>query len=257
MKIHKYILNLIKMDKFKCNHKRDNVVVFNNICWIAKEIASKNPLGLPDLVKSILRPIQYQNMYSVVEKNEYQAVPAISQHNFFMPDQLERLSLFCGDLFSAEGEAINLDRFRLRLGRDLVLPPPWNKKSFVSALAGIGSSKIPYQDDCEKKAAARWVSAGAWRADSNHVISLWLPWGIGFVFGGNHSITAGILAGEGEICPTEIINFGRVLDHVRCDGKGYFRVADDQKIADVEDARHAAIFEIGRLMRDHGVSAFS
>ncbi|ENZ0047743.1 DUF6710 family protein [Escherichia coli] len=39
-----------------------------------------------------------------------------------------------------------------------------------------------------------------WKQDkNNHYVDLWLPWRIGFMRRGNHSITAGILAGEGAL----------------------------------------------------------
>src|SRR5690606_8546461 len=93
----------------------------------------------------------------------------------------------------------------LCLARDPVLPWAWNRTSYMSALATIGSHDGQYG----KK---------RWRQDFNHKVDLWLPWGIGFVAGGNHSITAGILAADGELVPCNAYDMCFLFDELRCDG---------------------------------------
>ncbi len=226
------------------NKKKLSVSIFNNLMTTAHEIAQINPLGLPDLVKAILRPLQAEHIYFVAERDPHNAPPAIDRYNFFMRDQPWRLSWVYGDGAYAEGERINPEPFRVRLGKDLVLPTCWNRSRFEGALASIGSQKT-----------TAWTDR-TWRADSNHNVLIWLPWGIAFVLGGNHSISAGILAGEGEVEATEVYDLGQVIDQVRCDGKVYVRIDNGEVIARVTDVRRAAVFEIGRIMRDNGISAF-
>ncbi|GAB3261439.1 hypothetical protein GCM10027296_35460 [Chitinimonas naiadis] len=112
------------------------------------------------------------------------------------------------------------------------MPTPWNRDRYELALATIGSAK----------------GQGVWRQDLNHTISVWLPWGIAFVTGGNHSITAGILAGEGVIVANEVYDLARIFDLVACDGYEYKDVRSGQVVGLVNDYRRAAVFEIGRLM---------
>ena len=96
---------------------------------------------------------------------------------------------------------------------------------------------------------------GSWRQDWNHDIEYWLPLGIGWVKGGNHSITSGIIQGEGTIIIEEVYDISAVYQHVICDGDTFRRQHDGSKIASVKNVEFAGIFEIGRLMLQNGVSA--
>ena len=74
----------------------------------------------------------------------------------------------------------------ISLNRDLVLPWSWKKSRLITCIAMIGQGR-------------RW---GQWRQDyNNHHVELWLPMGIAWVYGGNHSISAGIIQGKGKIIP--------------------------------------------------------
>ena len=72
--------------------------------------------------------------------------------------------------------------------------------------------------------------------------------------GGNHSIAAGIVGGEGVLRPKEVYDMGRLLDLVQCDGKHYRSQQDGQVLDIVHDDKIAALFEVGRLMRHHGIT---
>ncbi|MEK8414470.1 hypothetical protein P2O56_17665, partial [Escherichia coli] len=86
-----------------------------------------------------------------------------------------------------------------------------------------------------------------WKQDkNNHYVDLWLPWRIGFVHGGNHSITAGILAGEGSLIPEHVYDMSWMFELVRTDGNNWF--VEGQKAEAVKSGRSAAVFEIGRLL---------
>ncbi|CAE6862600.1 hypothetical protein R75465_07745 [Paraburkholderia aspalathi] len=131
-----------------------------------------------------------------------------------------------------------------------MLPWPWNHGRYVDAVASIGAAKIDPDDPWSRH------HSGAWRQDSNHLITLWLPWGIATVGGGNHSIMAGILAGEGVIVPDSVFDMQCVLANVHTDGLAWFDTASDRPIGKVDDPRAAAVFEIGRLMIQTGFPAF-
>lgn len=86
-----------------------------------------------------------------------------------------------------------------------------------------------------------------WKQDhNNHYVDLWLPWRIGFVQGGNHSITAGILAGEGTLIPAHVWDMAFLFERIKTDGIHWY--VDGKKTEMVKSWRTAAVFEIGRLI---------
>ncbi|ENT6626225.1 DUF6710 family protein, partial [Salmonella enterica subsp. enterica serovar Senftenberg] len=119
--------------------------------------------------------------------------------------------------------------FPLALATAKILPWPWGESSYRSALADIGSAK-----------------GNPWVQDINHRVTLWLPWRIGFVRGGNHSIASGVLAGEGEVIPDTVYDMRYLLDIVSTDG--YYWYMSGKICERVSDYRTAAFFEIGRLL---------
>ncbi|WP_306464925.1 DUF6710 family protein [Duffyella gerundensis] len=50
------------------------------------------------------------------------------------------------------------------------------------------------------------------------MVELWLPWRIAFVKGGNHSLAAGILSGEGLLLPERVFNMQDLLNRVSTNG---------------------------------------
>jgi hypothetical protein len=140
--------------------------------------------------------------------------------------------------------------YSLSLARDPVLPCPWAHHCFVSAIATIGAAKQP----ANPSPPGRWQ--GALRQDDHHSVQLWLPWRIGFVGCGNHSISADILAGEGHLVPDEVYDMGFLLDEVRCDGRFYRGVQGGEVLAPMTDPRIGAVFEIGRLLRQQVLCPF-
>ena len=128
-----------------------------------------------------------------------------------------------------EGE-LNSDDYPLSLASDMVLPWPWNLSRYIDSVSYIGINKgMPWKQDT-----------------LNHYVDLWLPWRIGFVHSGNHSITAGILAGEGTIIPDHVYDMSYLFTLIRTDGVHWF--VNGQKAEAVKSWRSAAVFEIGRLL---------
>jgi hypothetical protein len=166
----------------------------------------------------------------------------VSGETFFFGDAMNHVQ------DGPEGRRAELDpaAFRLRLGRDPVLPCPWSYDRYVPALAWIGSGKA------EPRLAEQMKYGGAWLQNDNHDLEVWLPWRIGFVRKGNHSLAAGILAAEGEVVPYAAYDMGFLLDELKCDGCSYILRRTGEPVAPVDDLRRAAVFEIGRLIRDHG-----
>lgn len=221
----------VVISRFQRFFKREQNSPFENIMDMAREIVQRNPAALHDLINLLLRPYQAEALVGVVENASHQAPPSIVSSRFFFDDR--RIT----PLSYGIGVKLEPDAFTVNLAKDTILPWPWNRKRTASALAHIGLGK----------------SMGEWRQDPNHQVMLWLPWGISFVGGGNHSITAGIIAGVGEITPGEVRDLSELLDLFECDGRYYRETTSQKIIAAVKDERIAAVFEIGRLMRQFNV----
>lgn len=206
---------------------------FNHIMSFARDLANSNPVALIDLVRVLLRPLQAGLMLSAIENEMHGARSAITDFKFFMPNGPSDLQMaFDCPRLSSEG-------FLVQLNRDPVLPCPWHRGRYVSALADIGAGK----------------PCGDWEEDNtNHFVTVWLPWGIAFVNGGNHSIAAGIVGGEGVLRPNEVFDMSRLLDLVQCDGQHYRLVANGQALDRVHDTRIAALFEVGRMLQAHKIT---
>lgn len=204
--------------------------IFKNVIEFANTLERTGQQPLFELIKLLLRPLQSSRIASVVERPAHAAGNGIRSWTFFMGEK--HSYLFLDNFARIEGN----EEFKVRLTSDVILPSPWSRCAMASALANVGTGK-PH---------------GPWRQDSNHYLELWLPWRIAFVIGGNHSIAAGIIAGEGELIPRYAYDMSRVLDIVSCDG-AYYRFRQTGKaIAKVANQRIAAVFEIGRLIRSFG-----
>ncbi len=204
---------------------------FDNIMSMAHAIAENNPAGLHSFVRAILLPIQAEQMLAVAERRLHEAPPELEWHAFFF--EIFRVATL-DELYRCDKPVVSV-----KLARDVVLTTPWHRSRYESALAKIGGGK----------------ACGSWRADSNHSLALCWPWRISFVLGGNHSIAAGILDGEGEMTATDVYDFSHILDRVYCNGTEYRTTAGDTLIARVDDPRKAAVYEIGRLMIKHSLTS--
>jgi hypothetical protein len=207
--------------------------IFKNVIEFANTLARTDQQPLFELVKLLLRPLQSSRMASVVERPVHAAGSGIRSWTFFMGEKHSHL--FLNNFVRIDGK----EEFKVRLTSDVLLPSPWSRVGMASALANIGTGK-PH---------------GPWRQDSNHYLELWLPWRIAFVIGGNHSIAAGIIAGEGELIPRYVYDMSQVLDIVSCDGANYRFHQTGTAITKVANQRIAAVFEIGRLIQSFGTAS--
>jgi hypothetical protein len=199
---------------------------FRYLLDIANEIASREPSALASLVAAILRPLQAEHILSVAERVQHAARAPIDVYRLFSPD----------DFFSVFEESdclrLNAAGYQLDLAKDIVMPTPWRRARFVAAVTSIGHGKV----------------SGHWRQDSNHGVTLILPWHIGLVTGGNHSVAAGILGHAGILTPTEVLDFTPLINRVVCDGDHFINRHSNEPIARVKNGRMAALYEIGRLL---------
>ena len=207
---------------------------FSNTISMAKEIAQENPKALVDLVKLIGKPYQTKHISGVVMKG-YNEVENLDEYLVFFP----KGSDYTWELYSLINEVKDYKR-PLELKTDLILPWPWSKKRIRDTLCGIGKRR----------------SWGEWQEDKlNHRVSFWLPMGIGWVKGGNHSISNGIINGEGVITQYKAYDISAMYEYVYCDGDYFYKVQDDSKLFPVQSLEFACIFEIGRIMHENGISA--
>lgn len=202
---------------------------FECVMRSAKEISGRQPDALFDLVTALLRPLQSEHLIAVVECEQHMAPESILAASFFF-DVTRFISLSKCRIQPTPPLAVHL-------ASDPVLPTAWERGRFVSAVTNIGEGR-PY---------------GAWTQDPNHQVSVWLPWNIAFVTGGNHSITAGILRGAGIITATEVIDASPIFDLVECDGRTFREKDTGKVVGKADDHRRAAVFEIGRLIASSGV----
>ena len=217
------------MLEFLSFHKKQKE--FQSIMEIATEVADEEPAALISLTRSLLRPLQSEHLMALTERSAHNAPDSIDGASFFF--NITDHHIFNYLLASTP-------RITLNLSRDIVFSTPWHRRRYSEALACIGVGKM----------------CGAWRQDANHRVSVLLPWGIGFVLGGNHSIASGIMAGEGSVDVIEAYNLNPLFDLMDSDGLYYRNKKTRKPLARVNDHRRAAVFEIGRLMRHHNVCAF-
>lgn len=210
--------NRNKKEKVATDNKKNR---FDHLLSVAERLPVK---ALPDLIRAIVRPIQSDLLLAVAEEGT-DSRPNMTPQEFFF-DKLIQVQ------FSEkmkEGE-LNSDDYPLSLASDMVLPWPWNLPRYIDSVSYIGIHKgMPWKQD-----------------NLNHYIDLWLPWRIGFVHSGNHSITAGILAGEGTVIPEHVYDMSYLFALIRTDGIHWF--VNGQKAESVKSWRSAAVFEIGRLL---------
>jgi hypothetical protein len=205
---------------------------FDHLMEFARDVAEINPAALIDVVRLLLRPLQSELLIAAPKNELHYARCGVESFRFFMPNGPSKLQ-HCGDY-----PKLQCREFLVNLSKDAVLPCPWHRGRYSDAISQIGAGK----------------KCGNWMVDTeNHKIVLWLPWGIAFVNGGNHSIAAGVLGAEGQLRPTETYDMSRLLDLVHCDGKNFLDVENGQVLDKVQDHKIAALFEVGRLMTEHNV----
>lgn len=207
------------------------------ILSIANDIAKQNPEALRDFVRLLGRKLQSDYMCRAVSWLDEHKVPNLNPKlvwfNEFLPLDSDG---HCGYDLKRKITATQT----LNLASDIILPWPWDLSRVVSNISSIGVGR----------------PCGAWKQDTlNHQVEYWLPFGIGWVHGGNHSIMTGIIQGEGRLTTDRVYDLSALFPHVRFDGNAFIRVYDGMVIQEATEFEFAAIFEVGRLMHERGVSA--
>lgn len=204
---------------------------FKNILQMGQQISLESKSGVRDLIKVFGRSYLYRHLA---------LSPQHPPHGGKIPHvecscQLLSISTAItprGETFEDFGRKIKVQR-PLQLANDIIFPWPWERRRYIRALSKIGTGK-------------EW---GKWRQDKNHHVEYWEPMGIGWVHGGNHSIMAGILSGEGIVDEYDCYDYSALYQEVSCDGVNFYN-RSGEVIQEVFQPEFAVIFELGRLLLD-------
>lgn len=209
--------------------------IFEERMTMAKTLLALQPNSLPSYVRLLGRRFQADEMLKVIDYPDHQRQGRIEFEALFFSEYVR-----INDHGDSVDKLLSQDAgpyYHLDLGRDLLLPWPWNKQRISNCLAKIGRGK----------------QCGDWRAELNHRVQLLLPVGIGIVYGGNHSLATGIVNGEGMVVNAHSVDLTPLYPHVYFDGVSYRRTADKRVVQAAANAEMGAIFEIGRLMVEHNI----
>lgn len=126
---------------------------------------------------------------------------------------------------------------QINLQSSSIIPWAWNKSRIHNALSNIGSINNPWKFD-----------------EINHNVVFIFPTCHTIVYGGNHSLTSGILKGINyQFTNNRIFNISQVYSKVRYSKKVFKRESHSIKI-DKNQIISGIIFEIGRLILESGFS---
>ncbi|MCM3730115.1 hypothetical protein M3196_00335 [Fictibacillus nanhaiensis] len=216
---------------------------FNNIMKFAEEIfqesdwnessGAKHPIF--EVIYILGRKIQSDYMVNLLKVEDESNLKSI-----LPPFMFEKNTMLTQDgrQFSDLISTLDIKR-KANLRNDTVLPWAWKRQRLIKAITNIGQ--------CRK--------LGPWKEDElNHSLELWLPIGLYWVWSGNHSLSVGILQGNGTISTEAVNDISEIYNYVTCDGMYYFREFDKSIIGEVKNIEIAAIFEIGRLMTKHNIT---
>ena len=236
----KNLNNQISLNSMLNASNLSNKEKFNNILSCAKQILDNSPNTcndehpIFDFIRIICRGLQSDYMkYSIY----YNCVGG--SHNVPMINDGYSIS----DVFSAR----SFNHFKkevkckkiLNLSKDLIFPSVWNKDRLLNAIKNIGEHK----------------TLGKWKQDcNNHFAEVWLPVGLTWVNGGNHSIAIGIIQG-GYLKPENYYDISEAYKHIKCDGEYFIKTTEYSETQHpVKNVELAAVFEIGRLLLEKNIS---
>lgn len=180
-----------------------------------------------DVIRILAKNIQYSCMRDLIKKG---GSTQIDYYDIFFDDiVIDGKKTWIYDIISK----VEKNNYKLNLRKDIVIPNPWNYERLINNISTIGKDRYN----------------GPWNYHrTNHNTILWLPLGVTFVDGGNHSISVGLIQGEGVLEPHAVYDISKLYDYIYCDGR-YFRYINTHEILqEVKDIDFACIYEIGRLI---------
>ncbi|RYZ88822.1 MAG: hypothetical protein EOP04_08455 [Proteobacteria bacterium] len=184
----------------------------------ALELADRHnnrPATIKGLIKILALRKQAQLMAAVPRQGQ-DKIPSYSSFNYL----LQRMPV--SSILESKGEK------NIELSKDIVLPWPWAEARFESLHLYGRDVGNPWQFD-----------------QTNHRVEWFEPVELGFVSGGNHSIMAGILAGEGILPAENVYNLAKFYLACHLDNECY--VYENERFP-VIDWDMATILELGRRL---------
>lgn len=163
--------------------------------WAGKE-KDQQARVFNNLVQIALRHIQSNHIRSAYINPEHSATKCLELGDWFG----ETWTFNEWPTYSSETSKYTVD-----LKNHIVFPTPWKPSGLTKNLDLIRDGSNDFKQS------------------TNHLISLLLPFHIGFVKGGNHSITQGILNGNGTVIPTAIYDATPLLKDFSFDGEYWLK----------------------------------
>lgn len=214
------------------NHSENEL---SHLLSIAKQTLYRDDyeIALGDLQKLVLRGIQSRHMANAYFKSN--AIAELSDANSFgltyLPMYDDFLQTYLWKNCKLPDDALPI----ARLASDIVLPTCWNSTSIVDLLGRFGEHR----------------SKKAWKQDFlNHKVVSWYPLNIFWVRGGNHSITQGILCGEGAVKCDEAYDLTPLYGYIHFDGDNWIEAETGRILGTPRYKEFGYVFEIGRLIHD-------
>lgn len=186
-----------------------------------------------DVIRLLGRNLQSNYLTSLLISENETKLPSLYPEVIFMDPRT-----IISDDITIESLLVEVNLTKdIQLGRDVVLPWPWKRERLINCIAQIGEER----------------KNGPWKQDYNHWVELWLPLGVAWVNSGNHSISTGVIQGQGHIKSSKAKDINKLYDYIYIDGEYYYSFKNDEVISEVKNIDFAAIFEIGRLMKENNI----
>src|SRR3569833_239265 len=184
--------HLSRLRKVLRGGRRQQKRCFDNILKVASELGN-DVEALHGLIRLLGRSIQGRSLGTWMRYPDHSScwdaddllfpeTTPITQDGRSLYDLMEPLCVFMD----------------LSLATDTVLPWPGEPQRLAKSLRGL-------------KPNGAW---GEWRQDWNHSVVVWKPLNVGWVNGGNHSMSAGIAYETGRIKPEAVYDNSSVKEHV-------------------------------------------
>lgn len=215
----------------------DQIQQFTHLMTRAEALsAGKNLVGLRDLLKVCIRPLQYSAIREPYINADYGGeinlgwAQSFNIHTSGSIFKMEFTELLRSDICQLESDDC---LHRLNLATVPVLTRPWRPDRLLKNLGVIGEGLIkgPFEQE-----------------DRVHDVCYNYPFDIGWVGRSKHSIAAAIIRGEGEISPCETHDYSPLIKAIKFDGLYWRCIGTNRKLGKPDFVELGWIWEIGRLI---------
>lgn len=199
--------------------------------WADQLVEERNIEGLRDLMKIVLRPVQALHLSDAYLKPEHKATAELWWlDSMGLEGYVPALGATVDRYILAQCVRAGTGGDSINLASDMVLPTVWHPTSLVRTLGRIGRGR----------------QCGAFEQSLNHKVTSMPLLAIGWVNGGNHSISQAIIHGEGVLVPKEVIDVSKIIPHVRFDGREWRCIETDEPIGEPRYPEFGWVWELAR-----------